>query len=237
MRRRGTRRNGMPRRSAYRICLPYFAAVGATSAAIPRDAQRARPRRRQPRGAPRPARRPARRSGIGRLSRTSPRANSGPSSAGHAERDADAGVGRAAVAGQRVVAAARADRAERLEPGHPGLVDRARVVVQPARDAQVGDARSPGRTPRPRALDHLGQLGQAGRPAGRSCTPERPHLVDERRVGRRRSRPARRQRVRQRRRSAPPGSTSTRARRRADLVELVDRAHHRRATSVDAQPS
>src|SRR5690606_518434 len=33
----GNHTNGTPRRSAYRICLPYFAAVGATSAGMPRD--------------------------------------------------------------------------------------------------------------------------------------------------------------------------------------------------------
>ena len=58
---------------------------------------------------------------------------------GDADRQPDARVGRRAVGRERVVAAARADRAELLVPDEHRLVDRARVVVEPARDLQVGD--------------------------------------------------------------------------------------------------
>ena len=73
----GNQTNGMPRRSAYRICRPYFGAEGDTSQAIPRA-----------RNAVATARLAERCSssgtatrtqlGVGRLDAISPRANSGP---------------------------------------------------------------------------------------------------------------------------------------------------------------
>ena len=108
-----------------------------------------------------------------------------------AERDADARVGDLAVAGQRVVPAARADRAERLVAGHPGLEHGAGVVVQPAGDAQVGldrDARLIERA----AVDDRGQLGQPLVAAAACATPSARDPVDERRCRSRGSRPARR---------------------------------------------
>ena len=103
---------------------------------------------------------------------------------GDAERDADAGVGDLAVGGQRVVAAARADRAERLVAVHPGLEHRAGVVVQAAGDAQVGlDPERSVEMPRA-ARDHRGELGQTLRRAGRARRPSACTRGDERGVRR-----------------------------------------------------
>ena len=127
-----------------------------------------RPRRRPP---------PARRSGRpGRRSRT-PRLSRGTRVRLTPKRDADPGVGRAAVAGQRVVPTAGADRAEPLVAVQPGLEDGAGVVVQTAGDAQVGDdpdpvarpaARTPRARPRARRAPPRGARGsRRGRAPGR----------------------------------------------------------------------
>ena len=130
----------MPRRSAYRICLPNF--CGA----------RRRPRWgcRGARSAVGDARRwPARDSSSTRATSTAlghrrgcrpstPSASSGTRVRRDAEGDADAGVRRPAVAGERVVAAAAADRLQPLVAGHEDLDDGAGVVVEAAGDPQVG---------------------------------------------------------------------------------------------------
>ena len=69
---------------------------------------------------------------------SAPLASSGTSSRVTPSEMPTPGIGGLPVAGQRVVAAAGADRAEVLVAGHPGLEDGAGVVVQAAGDAQVG---------------------------------------------------------------------------------------------------
>ncbi len=127
----------MPRRSAWRICLPNLAAVGATSQGISRARSAvatasASPRlsssahRHQDRAGHRPV-------------RPHPGAREqGHHDAAHAQGDAHARVGGTAVGRQRVVAPAGADRAEGLVAVQAGLEDGARVVVQAAGDRQVG---------------------------------------------------------------------------------------------------
>src|SRR5690606_730040 len=58
---------------------------------------------------------------------------------GHADGQPDARVGAGAVGGEGVVPAAGADGTEVLVADEGRLVDRAGVVVQAARDGQVGD--------------------------------------------------------------------------------------------------
>ena len=154
LRRRGNQTNGMPRRSAYRICLPNFCADAATSQAMPR-ARRAvatavavGPRllvdERDEHGARHGAAAGDHAVGQQRDER-----------ARDAERHAHAGVRRPAVGGEGVVAAAAADGLQPLVALHEDLHDGAGVVVEPARDAQVGlDGHPPPlarpRSPRPR---------------------------------------------------------------------------------------
>ena len=108
------------------------------------------------------------------------------------------------VAGQRVVPAAGADRAERLVPDELGLVDRAGVVVEAAGDLQVGDdgtgpprvrscrrppparrdprraagarlrGRAPGRRREWSVAGDLGQLQARARPPPASAPPRPP---------------------------------------------------------------
>ncbi len=104
------------------------------------------------------------------------RANSGMSIRVTPERDADPGIARPAVAGQRVVAAAGADRADALEAGHPGLEDRPGVVVQAAGDPQVGlddhaVGEASGRSPRPRRCSSAIPSSSSG-----WLTPSAAHL-------------------------------------------------------------
>src|ERR1700712_4916811 len=77
------------------------------------------------------------------------------------ERDADAGVGGAAVGGECVVPPAGADRAERLIAREPGLEDGAGVVVEATGDLQLGDDVDAVGDERQTALDDRGQLGEA----------------------------------------------------------------------------
>ena len=85
-------------------------------------------------------------------------------------------IGRLAVAGQGVVAAAGGDRAVALVADQLGLVDRAGVVVETAGDLQVGH--DPPRHVRRGRADHVGQQLQ---PLVEQVVldAERPHLGDE----------------------------------------------------------
>ena len=117
--------------------MPYFCGLAATSHAMPR-------RRRSvaiPLG-DRPAllvgegdQDGARDGSAARQDALGEQGHQGP---GDAERDADAGVRRTAVVGERVVAPASADRLEPLVALHVDLDDGAGVVVEAARDTQVG---------------------------------------------------------------------------------------------------
>ena len=141
-----------------------------------------------------------------------------------ADREADARVGVRAVGGERVVAAARADRAELLVADQHRLVDGAGVVVEAARDLQVGDDDA-GR-PHRRRTDQRTQLGQtlveqlaAHAVARGECADRVDHaLVGPVDRGQRQARAACAS-------SAPASATSSAGHLvRADLVQLVDAA-------------
>ena len=104
-----------------------------------------------------------------------PRAISGTSAAGDAEGDADAGVRRLAVGGERVVPPATADRLEELEADHVDLEDRAGVVVQAARQAEAGLHLERGRcagpcSPRPQRPARRGRCRAARCSTPSACT-------------------------------------------------------------------
>ena len=150
----GNQTYGMPRRSAYRICLPNFWAAGGD---LGRDAAGPEP---LGDGVARVAGRlvverdqDGGRHGPAAVEQAA--AEQGYDGPGDAEGDPDPGVGRPAVGGQRVVATAAADRLEVLEAVHVDLEDRAGVVVQPAGEAEARDDLEPvavhrRRSPRPR---------------------------------------------------------------------------------------
>ncbi len=146
---RGARHNGSACRTSARtprlsVGMPRERSVAATAALAGRESSSIR----------------ATRTALGtERSAVSPPATSGHQKARDAERDADTGIGVLAVAGELVVATARADRSELLVAGHAGLEHGAGVVVEAAGDAQIGDnvdAVSPGR-----AGDDLEQLVEA----------------------------------------------------------------------------
>ena len=135
--RAGNHTKGMPRRSAWRICLPNRAALGATSTGIPR-ARRAVATASESARSSSSATATSTAAGTGRVMASAPAPISAESSRVSPREIPTPGVGGAPVGGQRVVAAPRADRAQRLEAGQGGLVDGAGVVVQAAGDRAVG---------------------------------------------------------------------------------------------------
>ena len=159
-RRPGTRRTGCRAGRRSRICLPNFAALGATSVGdAPARAAPRRPVAGRPR-APRPAPRPARRSAPAGTRVSASGAEQQAEQPGHADRDADARdtVGRRRWPGCRSGRRSRSSRTAR-SPTQLGLVDRAGVVVEAAGDLQVGDDQ-PGRV-LAAGLDDRDQLLQA----------------------------------------------------------------------------
>ena len=214
----------MPRRSAYRICLPNFCGAGGDLARDAAGAQRGGDgvagaarllvdERDEDGAGHRPA---AGEHAVGEQRDQRP---------GDAERDADAGVRRPAVAGERVVAAAGADRLQPLVAGHEDLEDRAGVVVEAAGDAQVGLDRDVLGRRGGAALDDGGELGEA-LVEQLVLDAERADLLDERGVGdpdRRQRQAALRPARRSRRRRSTSSSATVVGRQLVELVDDADR--------------
>ena len=151
----------MPRRSAYRICLPNFCGLAATSVGMPRRRRRlasswAAGRASSSASATSTALETA------RLPASTPSLMSGTSVRETPKEIADAGVRRLAVAGQGVVAAAAGDGLQPLVAGHEDLEHGAGVVVEAAGDAQVRLDRDVVGDRGRAAVDDRGQLRQAG---------------------------------------------------------------------------
>ena len=160
----GNHTNGMPRRSAYLICLPYFGAAGATSAGMPRAAQGRGDRSRR-RAVLLVGSATSTQVGVLRDAVSSPRDEQRPERAGHAERDADA-RGTSSCRRWRARRSARRSRSSRgARSPAPGLVDGARVVVEPARDPQVGHHGEPSAAQRRGAVERRGPARRGPRRA------------------------------------------------------------------------
>ena len=155
--------------------MPNLSALGATSVLMPRARSGVGDGLRSARGASSSVTATSTQVGTERLAVTRPRPTSTRHEPGDAERDADAGVGGAAVAGEGVVPPAGADRAEGLVADELGLVDRAGVVVEAAGDLEVGHdgARHPRRARRrPRRPARRAPPSSSGcsTPSARTCS-------------------------------------------------------------------
>ena len=227
----------MPRRSAYRICLPNFCGLGATSQAMPRARRasatcvadgtallvgRARPARRwAPAGSRRARRRRAAAAACGRRRRRRRR--------------------RGTSYGRRRRGRRSGRRRRRLQPlvaGHEDLDDGAGVVVEAARDPEVGldgDARPPA-APTPGSPRRRRPARPGPRSSSSSLDAERADPLDEARCRPPGSSPARGT-ARPARASRRPARPAGRRPRRRAACRACRSTRIAAVTSGDAEPA